>query len=215
MTSCKYTSLGGNKYWSVWIDYATNFVWSIFLKNKSDLIEKGLTFIEERPEELNKEYMLIMRCDNAQENISLKNKVKINKIKNVKFEFTSPGTPQQNGKVERMIATLWSKMRAVNHQGMGDSKLRHRIYANILDTLTNLQNITISEIGGESAYEKLYNTLPKWSNNLKIIGEMAIVKLPTKIFGKQDDRGRLGMMLGYQTEGPEASYKFYILNTKK
>ena len=91
--------------------------------------------------------------------------MKINKIKNIKFEFTSPGTPQQNGKLERMIETLWSKMRAVNHQSMGDSKLKHKLYANIFDTLMHLQNITILEIGGESAYEKLYKLLPKWSKN--------------------------------------------------
>ena len=50
-------------------------------------MEKGLTFIEDRQEELNKEHMLIMHCDNAQENISLKNKVKINKIKNINLNL--------------------------------------------------------------------------------------------------------------------------------
>jgi transposase InsO family protein len=46
-----------------------------------------------------------IRCDNAGENT--KAEAVLNKEGHgIKFEFTAPGTPQQNGKVERKLATL-------------------------------------------------------------------------------------------------------------
>jgi hypothetical protein len=53
-----------------------------------------------------------IRCDNSEENKDIQQAIiLIPKIK-VKFEFTAPDTPQQNGKIERKFATLYGKVRA-------------------------------------------------------------------------------------------------------
>ena len=108
ISSSSSVSMGGNKYWALWIDYGSNYVWSIFLKEKSDLVEKGLIFIKERIKEFNNNTIKI-RCDNGGENQKLMSTSKSQGL-NVIFEVTAAGTPQQNGKVERMIATLLGKM---------------------------------------------------------------------------------------------------------
>ena len=52
----------------------------------------------------------IIRCANAGENKTLKESLMKN-FKGIKFEFMSPGTPQQNDVVERGFSTLYSWMR--------------------------------------------------------------------------------------------------------
>ena len=51
----------------------------------------------------------VFRCDNAAEF-----KEKIIKIgMDARLEFSAPGTPQQNGVVERAFATLYGRVRAM------------------------------------------------------------------------------------------------------
>ena len=47
-----------------------------------------------------------IRCDNADENQGLEKKLRKLKFL-VNFEQTAPGTPQQNGRVERKFAILF------------------------------------------------------------------------------------------------------------
>ena len=91
---------------------------------------------------------------------------------NVIFEMTSPGTPQQNGKVERMIATLWGQLRACMYGGGFNHELRECLFAEILSTLTNLNNVRSGSDGSQSPYVKCYGFLPQWAKHLKTIGEV-------------------------------------------
>ena len=60
----------------------------------------------------------IIRCANAGENKTLKESLMKN-FKEIKFEFMSPGTPQQNDVVERGFATHYSRMRVMmTHAGL-------------------------------------------------------------------------------------------------
>jgi len=134
---------------------------------------------------------------------------------NIEFEFTSPGTPQQNGKAERMIATLWGPLRAVNHHALGDSWLKYALFAEFLNTLTHLQNITVSESGVTCAYQKLYGYIPKWAENLKTLGEVAVVRNIQSNPSKIEPRGRIMIMIGYQLDGPPKCYKFFNPQSNK
>ena len=48
-------------------------------------------------------------CDNVGENKTLSKK----KMMNVKFKYTTPGTPQQNGRVEEKCITLCNRVHAM------------------------------------------------------------------------------------------------------
>jgi transposase InsO family protein len=53
------------------------------------------------------------RCDNAGENKSFQSLLKKKWKHYIKFEYTAPNTPQQNGKIERKFATLYGKIRSL------------------------------------------------------------------------------------------------------
>ena len=62
-----------------------------------------------------------VRCDNAGENQALEKEC-VEKELGIVFEYTAPGTPQQNGVVERAFATMLGKTRAVMNGAGFDEK---------------------------------------------------------------------------------------------
>ena len=66
ITSSKYTSAGGSKYWCLAVDEATHMKFSMFLKQKSDMKEKLVPFLKElrHTYEIKVEHI---RCNNAGE----------------------------------------------------------------------------------------------------------------------------------------------------
>ena len=70
ITSSKYTSAGGSKYWCLAVDEATHMKFSMLLKQKSDMKEKLVPFLKELPHTYDIKVQHI-RCDNAGENWAL------------------------------------------------------------------------------------------------------------------------------------------------
>ena len=81
------------------------------MKEKSQLSEKVVPLIKDLKAKHGKQVKFI-RCDNAGENKILEATCKKEGL-GIIFEFTAPGTPQQNGMVERAFATLYGSMRAM------------------------------------------------------------------------------------------------------
>ena len=82
-----------------------------FLKKKSQVAQDGLRLLDDltnRGESLPK----YIRMDRAGENKVMMWMIK-RKFPGIKFELTAKDTPQQNGKLERKIATIWSRVRAM------------------------------------------------------------------------------------------------------
>jgi len=111
LKSSKYTSTGGSKYWCLAVDEATHMKFSMFLKQKSDMKEKLVPFLKELQHTYGVKVKHI-RCNNAGENRALED-LCIEKDLGIIFEYTAPGTPQQNGVVERAFATMLGKTRAI------------------------------------------------------------------------------------------------------
>ena len=63
------------------------------------------------------------------------------------FKYTAPGTPQQNGVVEREFATMLGKTRAIMNGAGFDEKKRHLFWTEAANTVTHLENITIRKSG--------------------------------------------------------------------
>ncbi len=61
-------------------------------------------------------------CNNAGENVSLQKAYKQEGL-GMFFEYTTPGTPQQNGRVEQKFATLYNRVRAMLNGGKFTSSL--------------------------------------------------------------------------------------------
>ena len=109
--SFKQVSRGGNRHWLVVVDEFSDYTHSFFLKRKSDQMQIMLIWIRSMSKKHNIEIKRI-RLDNSGENRSLQKECDKANI-GITFEFTAPGTPQQNSVVERRIPALMGRARAM------------------------------------------------------------------------------------------------------
>ena len=86
----------------------------------------------------------IFRCDNVGENEKFKEKL-IELGKNIKMEFSVPGTPQQNGIVERAFATMYGRVRAMMNYAKFEGELHKKLWAECAKTATDLDGVLIQE----------------------------------------------------------------------
>ena len=111
ISSFKHESMGGKRHWLIVVDEFSDCSHSFFLKKKSDqkvvlpIWIKGLS---------NKFGIAIkkIRLDNSGENKSLQRECDKQNL-GIIFEFTAPGTPQQNSIAERKIPTIMGRARAM------------------------------------------------------------------------------------------------------
>ena len=99
ISSMIHPSPGGKKHWLLIVDEATDYTHSFFLKKKHDLVETMIIWIKN----LFMKYCIRIkkiRVDNSGENRMLQAKMNQQNL-GIKFEFTAPGTPQQNSVVAR------------------------------------------------------------------------------------------------------------------
>jgi transposase InsO family protein len=68
------------------------------------------------------------RINNSEENKSFHQQAQRSNY-NIKFEFTAPGTPQQNGKVERAFAALYCKTRSMLNSARLTTTFRQGLWA--------------------------------------------------------------------------------------
>ena len=125
------------------VDEATKYKKSFFLKKKNEQVEPIIDWIKALKAR-NKIQVKIIRCDNAGENKVLERESDKNEL-GIIFEYTAPGTPQQNGVVERAFVTVMGRARAmINHAGFTMTK-RQQLWCEAAQTATMLDNILVQE----------------------------------------------------------------------
>ena len=92
ISSIMYPSAGGKKHWLLIVDEATDYSHSIFLMDQN-LGKKHHIYIKK------------IKLDNSGENRMLQAKADQENL-GIKFEFTAPGTAQQNSGVERKFPQI-------------------------------------------------------------------------------------------------------------
>jgi transposase InsO family protein len=80
---------------------------------------------------------------------------------NFKIGLTAPGTPQQNGKVERSFATLFGKTRSVLNTVRMTIPLRKVLQENCANLSVPLEKCFVKEKDQQSAAEMVFGTNPK------------------------------------------------------
>ena len=104
-------SRGGNRHWLIVVDEFSDYTHSFFLNKKSDQIKILPMWIKGIAKKHRIEIKRI-RLDNSGENKSLQKECDKQNL-GIIFEFTAPGTPQQNSIAERRIPTLMGRARAM------------------------------------------------------------------------------------------------------
>jgi hypothetical protein len=131
------TSAGNKSNWMLIVDEETNYEWTYFLQKKSDLPATMLQHLwmmqaKNRP-------IKFIRLDNSGENKKIR-EVAFEKGFKIYFEFTAPGTPMQNGVVERAFPTLLGSVRAMLNGAKFTKVVRDSIWAECARTATMLEN---------------------------------------------------------------------------
>jgi hypothetical protein len=137
----KSSSFRGSKFWLLLIDEATSVVWSYFLRRKSETQRELLEFIQTMKAQ-DSGRVKFVRCDNSPENKSLAAEVQ-KKGWDVQFELTAPGTPEENGKVERTCATLWGRSQAVLNTANLSTEMRSRCWTECAKYVSQVHNAKV------------------------------------------------------------------------
>ena len=99
ISSIKDETLGKAKLWLLLIDDATDYCFSFFMNQKSDLSKTVGDLVNTLKVQQDIKVGVI-HCDNASENKKLETDSKKDGLGLI-FEYTAPNTPQQNGRVIR------------------------------------------------------------------------------------------------------------------
>jgi hypothetical protein len=215
ISSIRTKSFGGSKFWLMIQDEFTGYIWSHFLKNKSDLPDVVIKWIH-LTHKKDKVKVQKIRCDNAGENKSLQKQIEEDKELDIKFEFTAPYTPEMNGKIERKFATLYGKTRSILNGARLTKTLREGLWAQCAKLATKLENILCGSAEDKSPAEKFYGELPKWVKKLKVFGEVAIISDDKNkaIRGKLSDRGFPALFIGYPDDHSNDVFEFFNFKTR-
>ena len=161
ISSTRYKSVGGTKFWNLIVDDCTNMMFSIFLKSKSDLPKKGIQFIKRIKNKYGVD-METIRCDNAGENRKLEERIDEENL-GPTMEYTATGTPQQNGRAERGFATLYGRVRAMFNEAGIDGDIKNKLWAEAANMATQTNNILVKNPNMKTAYEKFTNKKPRYA----------------------------------------------------
>ena len=72
----------------------------------------------------------------------------------LRFEFTAPGTPQQNAVAERKFPTIMGSGRAMmNHAGL-DENYKRKLWCETISRATKLDNLMVRNMGGKPPHLK-------------------------------------------------------------
>ena len=206
--SFKKVSRGGNRHWLIVVDEFNDCTHSFFLKRKSDQTQIMLIWIRSLSKKHNIEIKRI-RLDNSGENRSLPKECDKANL-GITFEFTAPGTPQQNSVVERRIPTLMGRARATLIQVGIESKYKGEFWCEVISTATKLDNILVRPEGTKAPHTLFYGEDAKYTRSLRTFGEISVIAIHEgkKMRSKLDDRGKTCMFVGYADDHTKDVYRF-------
>ena len=161
------------------------------LKKKSDQIEMIPIWIKELKPKYGIDIKYV-RLDNSGENKSLQKECDKQNL-GIIFEFTAPGTPQQNSVVERKIPTLMGRSRAMMLTAGFSQQDKRKFWCEVISTATKLDNIMVRKERTKPPYTLFYNDEPKYKKYLRSFGEMAVIvisddRIPSTTPGAESPR---------------------------
>ena len=91
------------------------------------------------------------------------------------FEYIAPGTPQQNGVVERAYETVMGKARAMNHHAGFTMAKRQQLWCEAAQTATMLDNILVQDSANSPPITQFFGVDAKYAKQLRVFEEMCVV----------------------------------------
>ena len=215
-TVSEHKSLGGAKVWLCAVDDATGCTWNKVMKSKAEAPSKLMGLFRKLHDRGNP--VSFVRLDDASE---LRKLAKLCEgsaekfLRDIKFEFTSRDTPQRNGKVERKLAVMTRRLRAILNAAKLSKELRQVLWGECIMYLEDIENLLQSRMYDEPAYQSFFKKTLEGMEHLRQFGEVAYVKFGDKIKGKLEDRGVPMLYLGRPRNHSADTYRLLNLATNK
>lgn len=198
------------KSWVIFVDAATGKKLSLFVAKKGLFVESAvelLTMLSKRGAKVR-----VLRMDPSGENKKFVERVKqvdCAHLQPLDCELTPRDSPQFNSLAETAFPHLAACARAMMSDAGVPTESRKSIVIEALRHVTMLDGLVVVELGGVKATRDVhcYGSNPKWTLELRIFGEAAVVK--EKKSDKSTDRGIKVMFVGYSTDRTSDCARFW------
>ena len=200
-------SLGGKRYFLLFVDDYTRMMWIYILEKKSEAFSVFLKF-QALVERQSGSPIKTLRTDRGGEYIYTPF-MEYYKEKGIKRQLTVRKTPQQNGVAERKNRTIAEMARSML-KGKG---LPNTFWAEAVNTAVFILNRSPTKaVQNKTPYEAWYKEKPQ-VHFLKIFGCIAYALVPSEQREKFDEKGEKYIFIGYSDESK--GYRLYNPNTNK
>jgi len=193
--------MGGKNYAVTFIDDHSRKTWVYLLAAKSDVLGALIRF-QELVENETGLRLKVLRSDNGGEYTGNKFLAYL-AAKGICAQTTTPHTPQQNGRAERMNRTLMESARSMLHA----RDLPRSLWGEALTTAAYIRNRCPADaLGGRTPEEAWTGSVPDISN-MRVFGCKAYVHVPNERRNKLDAKAVMCRFIGY-CEGTKG-WRFY------
>lgn len=185
---CK--SVGGARYFLLFIDDYTRMTFIYFLKAKSET----LTYFKEfksMVENYQNKRIKILRTDNGCEYCS-KDFEDFLKREGVIHQKTNPYTPEQNGLSERSNRTIVERARCM----LFEAELEKKFWAEAANTAVYLKNRSAASGIEKTPYEMWFSQKPDLKH-IRVFGSPVMVHIPKEKRTKWDRKSKKHILVGF------------------
>lgn len=175
-------SVSGIRYYLLFLDHFSQFIWVYPLHRKSDTLSKFIHFSTYVQTQFHCK-IKSLQCDNGEEYVNRVFKTYMDEM-GTSFRFSCPYTSQQNGKAERMLHTINNLI----HTLLIQASMPHNFWVEALHRATHILNILPSSaIANQVPYTKLFNKEAQYSH-LRMFGCLCYPNLLPKTAHKLESR---------------------------
>lgn len=200
-------SSAGHRYYVLFLDDFTDFLWTFPLSNKSQVFETFMSLSNQIRTQFS-QTIKCFQCDNGREydNKSFHDYCAAN---GTNFRFSCPHTSSQNGKAERKIRTINNMIRTL----LAHASVPPSFWHHALQMATYLLNILPRKsLSHLSPTQLLYRRDPSYTH-LRVFGCLCYPLFPSTTINKLQPRSTPCVFLGYPLN--HRGYKCFDLSHRK
>lgn len=199
------TAHDGGKYFVSFIDDYSNFVYVYIIKTKSEVFDCFREYCNMIQSKFNLK-ISTLRCDNGGEYSSQEFK-KFCKENGTFIDYTTPYTPEQNGKAERFNRSVVEKARAMLQQ----ANMPKKFWNEAIRVAAYIINRSLSPNFEEKTPVEIWSGRKPNVSNLRVFGCMGYAHIPHQFRNKFDEKTEECLMMGYAPTG----YRIWDIKTQK
>lgn len=197
-------SLGGCRFFMLFIDNCTRMCWIYFLKTKSEAAEVFLKF-KALVENQSGEKIKALRSDNGGEYVN-SHFEKICRDAGINHQLTVPYSPQQNGVCERKNRTIVEMARCL----LLEKNLPKTFWAEVASTAVYLLNRLPTRAVKHKIPIEAWSDFKPSAEHLRVFGSVCYYLKPAVSRQKLDDKVEIGIFIGYSNQ----AQGYRVLNVK-